>query len=263
MYTVTFYPDELSRDLLSAELFDQGCEGISETSISLRAFFYDRGLAESAAAQFLHFDPEIEQIEDKDYTADWLAQWPPMLVGERWFLVPDWRKDETPAGRLKLPIHPGQAFGTGKHQSTQLCLAAMELIPLQDRHVLDLGTGSGVLSTAAWMLGAAQVRASDIDADSVAVARENCALDGAPVEFFVGSIDQVADASVDVLLANILAPTHRELGGDYARVLRAGGHLIVSGFESHEVDEVRASVGLRELHDLQQDTWHALVLVKE
>jgi ribosomal protein L11 methyltransferase len=262
MYSVTFYPDELNRDFLSAELFDLGCEGISESSISLRAFFADRGLAESAAAAYLQWDPDIDYVEDKDYTEDWQGQWQPVPVGERFFLVPDWRDDPAPAGRLRLPVHPGQAFGTGRHASTQLCLEAMERLPVSGRDVLDVGTGSGILATAACLLGAGSVRACDNDSDSAAVAQENCRADGVQVDVYAGSIQDAPAESADILLANILGPTHHELRDEYLRVLRPGGHLILSGFEDHEADAVQAAVPIPFVHDLRQDTWRALVFIK-
>ena len=117
----------------------------------------------------------------------------PMEVGARFYLVPEWRDDPTPAGRFRIEVNPGMAFGTGVHETTRLCLEALEQYLRPGMRVLDVGTGSGILASAAALLGAERVYACDIDPVAVEIAGMG----------FVGSVDAVAAGAADVVMANI------------------------------------------------------------
>src|ERR1700738_1813831 len=93
----------------------------------------------------------------------------PMTVGARFFLVPEWRDDPTPAGRFRIAVNPGQAFGTGVHETTRLCLEAIEEFVRPGSAVLDVGTGSGILARAAALLGAKRVYGCDVDPVAVEI----------------------------------------------------------------------------------------------
>src|SRR5204863_7377462 len=101
---------------------------------------------------------------------DWVQAtqdaWPPLFVGEKFFVVAPWRTEPTPPGRLRLEINPGIQCGTGQHPCTQLCLQAMERVLRPGDRVLDVGSGSGILSIAAALLGAAMVVACDLDPEA-------------------------------------------------------------------------------------------------
>src|SRR5258708_292152 len=162
-------PDE--EDLLTAELWEQHTAGVADEPGGLRAFFEDEGRAAEMLRLFARFRPELRMEAETDWAQVSRDAWPPMLVGERFFLVAPWRDDPAPAGRLRLEIAPGMACGTGRHPATQLCLEAMESYVKPGSKVVDVGTGSGILSCAAQLLGAARVFACDIDAEAVEVAR--------------------------------------------------------------------------------------------
>jgi ribosomal protein L11 methyltransferase len=158
-------------------------------------------------------------------------------VGERFFLVAPWDEapwDEatTPPGRLRLEIYPGMACGTGRHPATQLCLQAMERYVKAGARVLDVGSGSGILSAAAGLLGAQYVIGCDIDADAVRVARERVNL-----PMFVGSVDAVRSHWADVIVANIDSATHERLAAELQRARKPGSTLILSGFPAWDVPE--------------------------
>src|SRR5580658_2271909 len=153
-------PDE--RDLLIAELWERGSEGIAELSPRrVRAFFEDASGRDALLALFPGARLRMEEQRDWVQSARDLLQ--PMEVGARFFLVPEWRDDPTPPGRFRIVVNPGMAFGTGVHETTRLCLEALEEFVTAGARVLDVGTGSGILAEAAGLLGAGKVFACDTD----------------------------------------------------------------------------------------------------
>jgi ribosomal protein L11 methyltransferase len=197
-----------SLDLL-AELYEAGTLGIIEHDGWVEAWFEDR----ETAAQFgePHEAPEIDWVQRTE------DAWPPVLVGRKFFLVAPWRTEPTPEGRFRLVINPGQQCGTGQHPCTQKCLEAMEQIVKPGDSVLDVGSGSGILSIAARLLGAARVIACDIDPE-------------ASVDF-VGSVDAVRDNSFDLVVANINEEVIGRMRPDFERVAR---RRILSGFQDDD-----------------------------
>jgi len=230
MFSVELECEPEQKDLLIADLWEQGCTGITELSDTrLRAFF-------SAAAPELlaRFAGRWQQEDEQDWVALAHARLQPMLVGERFFLVPVWRDDPTPPGRLRIEVNPGMAFGTGAHETTQLCIEALERHVRPGAAVLDVGTGSGILSIAARMLGAGRVIACDNDPEAVAVARAH-----APA--YIGSVDAAGAACADVLVVNIGPAAAIEMADGIRRCLRAGGVALVSGFERADVPAVESA----------------------
>jgi ribosomal protein L11 methyltransferase len=158
-----------------------------------------------------------------------------MLIGERFFICPEWRDDATPPGRLRIEVNPGMAFGTGAHETTQLCLEALERQVRPGVRVLDVGTGSGILCDAALQLGASAAIGCDHDADAAPIARQKVAT------VYVGSADAAASNAFDIVVANIAARPVIELAGDLVRCIRRGGVLLLSGFEGSEVPLIKAA----------------------
>jgi len=196
----------------------------------VRAFFEDAILLEDL--QRLYPGSVFRQEEQRDWVQSARDMLQPMAVGARFFLVPEWRDDPAPAGRFRIAVNPGMAFGTGVHETTQLCIEALEECVTPGSSVLDVGTGSGILAQVAKMLGAGKVYACDVDPVAVEIARDG----------FVGSVDAVAGQSVELVVANISPEAIAALATDLLRVLRPGGTLLASGFELHEVEQVRQSL---------------------
>jgi ribosomal protein L11 methyltransferase len=209
MFSVSIPVEPADHERIVAGLWEAGTLGIVEGDGVVEAFFDNT----EAAAGF--------GIPKEAPSVDWVQQtedaWPPLLVGEKFFVVAPWRTEPTPPDRFRLEINPGQQCGTGQHPCTQLCLEAMERLIHPGDSVLDVGTGSGILSIAAKMLGAGRIVACDIDPDAAHAA-----------PFFIGSVDAVSTNSFDVVVANISEIVIGELREEFHRVAK---HRILSGFQ--------------------------------
>jgi ribosomal protein L11 methyltransferase len=236
MFSIEIHCSPGGQDMLIAELWGEGSAGIVELDGGgLRAFFEDD--ADRSALAFRFHAASWRREEQRDWVALSRANWEPLAVGARFFLVPEWRSDPAPAGRFCIAVNPGMAFGTGMHETTQLCLEALEAHVRPGARVLDVGTGSGILAQAAALLGAAPVWACDIDPEAVEIAR---AATGPNV--FIGSADAVRPGTADLIAANISPETIARLAPELLRCLRPGGVALLSGFERHEAAAVAAEL---------------------
>ena len=143
---------------------------------------------------------------------------------------------------IRIEVNAGLAFGTGAHETTRLCLEAIERHLRPGMTVADIGTGSGILSEAALKLGAKRAWACDTDHGAVIVARENFARAGVSVPVFAGSADSIAGASADIVVANISPAWIAELAPEWVRILKSGGVAILSGFEAADAAVVSAAI---------------------
>jgi ribosomal protein L11 methyltransferase len=235
MFSVDLQCPAEQKDLIIAELWEYGCAGITELDettdeTTLRAFF--RSDTADLRGELARYGARWEQVEDQDWVALAHAKLEPMLAGDRFFLVPAWRDDATPPGRMRITVNPGMAFGTGAHETTQLCIEALERHVRPGAAVLDVGTGSGILSIAARMLGAARVVACDIDPEAVETARRH-------VPAYAGSVEAAAAGCADVVVVNIGPAAVVEMAPDIIRALRPAGAALVSGFESEDAPAVQ------------------------
>lgn len=248
MFSLEIDCDPEDRDLLIAELWEQGSSGIVELNAgTVRAFFEDASPKAKLISLFPGSRPRQEEERDWVQSARDLLQ--PMEVGRHFYLVPEWRDDPTPEGRFRIVVNPGMAFGTGVHETTRLCIEALEDYLKPGMTVLDVGTGQGILARAAELLGAGKVIACDIDPIAVEIAGMG----------FVGSVDAVAADTADIVMANISPEAIILLAGDLLRARKPGGVLLASGFEAHEVEQVRAA--LPEAREARQKGNWALLVV--
>lgn len=250
MFSLLFYTAGEREDFLIAELQECGTTGITEEAGGLRAFFEDEQDADALLGRFAEFSPAFREEPEADWERATREAWPPICVGERFFLVAPWdRETPTPPGRLRLEIYPGMACGTGRHPATQLCLQAIERLVKPGARVLDVGSGSGILSDAAKLVGADAVIGCDIDPDAVRIARERV-----HVPMFVGSADAVRSAWADAIIANIDAATLEQIAPELERVRRQGSVMILSGFPEWDQPE-----GFSPSETLSQEEWRCFV----
>ena len=185
------------------------------------------------------------EVADRDWLGEWKKSWQPSRVGRRFVVAPPWGEvADDGEGRIVLRIEPGMAFGTGTHETTRLCLAAVEKY-FTGKSFLDVGTGTGILAIAAANLNQqARIEACDTDALAVEIARENAELNevAGRIEFRVGTVDETT-ASADMVCANLTADVIVKL---LPALLGATcGRLILSGILDWQAEAI---VGhLREL----------------
>ena len=197
----------------------------------------------------------IKTLDETDWENSWKQYYRPIEVGRQLLIVPQWMDPENPAGRREVRLDPGMMFGTGDHASTRLCLMALEDIIQGGERVLDLGTGSGILSIAALRLGAASALGVDIDPKGEDIARENAGYNGfAPPAFqaITGNVLELApDTLYDVVLANIVADVILPLAPQVRRYLRPGGVFLCSGILESRLPEIVAALEAAGMSDIQ------------
>jgi ribosomal protein L11 methyltransferase len=244
MFSLELESDGEAKDILIAELWELGSSGIVEEELPdgrclLRAFFEDAAGADSLLRRF---PARLERHAPRDWVAFSRARWEPLCVGARFYLVPEWRDDPTPPGRMRIIINPGLACGTGFHEATQLCLEALEQYQLPHMTVLDVGAGSGILSIASALLGVRLAVACDVDPVAVDIA--SAAFQRADVRalLFNGSVDAIRASSIDLIVANISAAASIELAPQFLRCLAPAGRCIASGFEASEAAAVEVAM---------------------
>jgi ribosomal protein L11 methyltransferase len=234
----------------------------------VQAYFTRRETADEARGEL---GGEIGELADADWAQDWKQHHRPVAVSPRLWVTPSWLAGGAPPGAVEVMIDPQMAFGTGSHETTFLCLQALDAF-LAERGargaaapaVLDVGTGSGVLSIAAVRLGAA--RAVGIDNDPVAVrtARKNAELNGVAERCTFTSDGPVrVQGTFDLVIANIFTNTLDELSGAIAGKVAKGGTLHLSGILVHQTEEVRRAYearGMRQVAVVTRDEWVLLAM---
>lgn len=192
--------------------------------------------------------PQVELVARPIYEQDWAVSWREFFgvvePGGRVIVVPSWIEHELRPGEIALRLDPGQAFGTGHHETTRLCLLALEELLQPGDRVLDVGTGSGILAIAAERLGAASVLAIDVDPVAAEVARANVAANGAEDRIVVQAGPLEADHSdaYDLVLANISTEANVSLASAFRRVVAPAGRVALSGVLAADVPRVRAAM---------------------
>jgi ribosomal protein L11 methyltransferase len=202
------------------------------------------------------------EVEARDWLGEWKKSWRPARVGERFVVAPPWSELDAGDQRIVIRIEPGMAFGTGTHETTRLCLEAVEK-HFDGASFLDVGTGTGILAIAAAKLRPrARVEACDTDADAIVIARENARLNGVGdlIEFRVGSIDATT-ASADFVCANLTADVILPLLP--ALTAATCGRLVLSGILDTQTEEVRsalAALGITDCDTQADGEWVAIIV---
>ena len=204
----------------------------------------------------------VREVVDQDWLGEWKKSWQPVEVGERFIIAPPWAEITDAHGRIVIRIEPGMAFGTGTHETTRLCLAAIEKY-FTGGSLLDVGTGTGILAIAAAKLSSdAHIEACDTDAEAITIAEENARLNGVGhICFRVGSVEETTASAGLVcanLTANVIAPLLSSLLGATC------GRLILSGILETQLEMVTAQLhnaGVSSAVEIMQDgEWLAIIV---
>jgi ribosomal protein L11 methyltransferase len=260
---------------LTAFLFDYSPTAMVDTSSAQpdgrrawRVFFTtpdERDVARTALADSewqTRVDVSVVDVEDEGWAERSQAELTAIEVGNM-IVAPPWDlpQGDAAASRMLIVIEPSMGFGTGHHQTTRLCLRALQDLGVRGKRVLDLGTGSGVLAIAAAKLGAASVLGVDDDPDAVDAARKNVTLNDVAVRIERADIKTAGTEPADVVVANLTGALLVRFAEGVMRHATPGGLLILSGFTEDE----RFSVGhafraLDIVRDDREDGWIGLTL---
>jgi ribosomal protein L11 methyltransferase len=278
---ITLTVPNFLKDAVTGELSELGASGIWEIEETgpehtrLVAYFEESANIQSVrdALQLLFQREElslpafaISSVADQDWGEKWKKSWRSFPIGRRFYVIPSWSDAECPLDRLPLYIDPGQAFGTGTHETTQLTLEAMEVWMEPRRIVLDVGAGSAILAIAAKLLGARLVCACDSDPVAVEVARENLERNSvSSAVLYCGSVDAVANGAVGFVVCNLTADVIGEILPEIHRAMRPQGIAVFSGIlnsQTHNIRQVAKPLGFAVLQEKARGEWCALVMRK-
>jgi len=206
-------------------------------------------------------DMNLRAVADRDWLEEWKQSWQPVEIG-RFIIAPPWSELSDVSNHLVIRIEPGMAFGTGTHETTRLCLDAIQK-HFAGGSLLDVGTGTGILAIAAAKLfPEAHIEGCDTDETAIVIARENAELNGVAgqINFWTDSIDD-STASADLVVANLTADVITSIMPALVGV--ACGKLILSGILETQIEMVQASLhgsGIDEFEIMQDGEWIALIV---
>ncbi len=221
-------------------------------------------LKERLNAADIDYTIDLSNVREDDWLNNWRKYFKPMPVGERLLINPSWYTDTDPEGRAVLNIDPGLAFGTGKHETTRLCMEALERYVNTGSKVLDVGCGSGILGIAAVLLGADSAFGVDIDETAVRTANENARINGVGDSFtaIAGDLVDKVTEKYDIVVANIVADAIIALSASVPRFMTDDAVYIVSGIIDARADDVKNAV--KDSFDIVEENtlggWYCFVL---
>ena len=215
-------------------------------------------------------------LNDEQWLNKWKDYYKPFKVGNRIMIKPVWEECDAADDRVIFNINPGHVFGTGLHQTTQLCMLELEKYINEDSIVADLGCGSGILSIIALLLGAKSAFAVDIDANAIKIAYENAELSNVDKnKYYVTSGNVIDDKALqdeigynkyDVVVANIIADVICAISDIVNKELKSGGIFIASGIIKDRVEDVYDALknaGLSIISTNIKDEWVCITSKKE
>jgi len=205
------------------------------------------------------------EVKEEDWASSWKKYYHPVKISETFTIVPTWEDYErVNSDELIIELDPGMAFGTGTHPTTVMCIQALEKTVQKDQHIIDVGTGSGVLSIAAALLGAKNVLALDLDEVAVESAKQNIDINhvSEQIEVRKGNLLEGIEDKADIVVANILADIIIRFTDDAASIVKQGGYFITSGIiqpKKLEVKEAIIAAGFDIEETLVMEDWVAFI----
>ena len=265
--------DGAAHEAVEYALMEAGALGTETTDRGVTAYFAETPSRERVRTELFEAlriydlpsssvrDMNLREVANRDWLEEWKQSWQPVEIG-RFIIAPPWSDLGDVSNHLVIRIEPGMAFGTGTHETTRLCLDAIQK-HFAGGSFLDVGTGTGILAIAAAKLfPSAHIEACDTDETAIAIARENAQLNGIEqqINFWTGSIDD-STASADLVVANLTADVIASIMPALVGV--ACGKLILSGILETQIEMVQASLhehGIDEFEIAQDGEWVALIV---
>lgn len=225
-----------------------------------REEFKSRGLTDFELGSW---DFQLEEKKSEDWSKKWKEKWDVTHVTDRVTVVPDWIEYSPKSeDEIVIKMEPGCAFGTGTHQTTQLCMKALEKYMKKGDKVADIGMGSGILSILAMKMGASCVYGCDNDETVIDVAKENAQKNGVQCSFELGTADKVTE-KFDFVVANILHFVLAEIMGDLKNIMEDDALMSLSGILDEKKQMVLDAIereNLKIIEEIHQDQWTSYVV---
>ncbi len=224
-------------------------------------------IRERLDAQGISYNIIADKCDVEGCLENWKKYFNPIKVGEKLLIRPVWRDDYDPEGRIVLNLEPGLAFGSGTHETTRLCLEALEKYTFKGARILDVGCGSGILSVAALLLGADSATGIDIDELAVKSSRENAERNNVADRYtgIHGNLAEKAQGKYDIITANIVADAIIMLSGDIEKFMDENTVYIMSGIIDVRLDDVLAGLpeSLEIIDRYEEKGWLCLAAKKK
>lgn len=261
-----------TKGTLRVFLTDLNCNPI-ELLKTERELLKERGFSDEELGSW---EITVDEKENQDWSKKWKEKWTVTHVTDKIAVVPSWLTYESKEGEITITLDPGCAFGTGTHQTTQLCMKAIEKYLKKGDKVADIGTGSGILSICAIKFGASSAYGCDIDDTVIDVCRENAKINGidvdypqgegnhAPVKFELNTADKITE-KFDFVCANILHNVLAEIMGDLKNIMKDDAKMSLSGILDEKKPVVLEAIereGLKIIDTISQDQWISFVVTK-
>ena len=261
-----------TKGTLRVFLTDLNCNPV-ELLKTERELLKERGFSDEELGSW---EITVDEKENQDWSKKWKEKWTVTHVTDKIAVVPSWLTYEPKEGEITITLDPGCAFGTGTHQTTQLCMKAIEKYLKKGDKVADIGTGSGILSICAIKFGASSAYGCDIDDTVIDVCRENAKINGidvdypqgdgnpAPVKFELNTADKITE-KFDFVCANILHNVLAEIMGDLKNIMKDDAKMSLSGILDEKKSIVLEAIereGLKIIDTISQDQWISFVVTK-
>lgn len=269
-----------SRSETFGEIYDLNPADYPESDIRVKGYFsnyiYNNELLQSIENNVLQlkdvdvtrFELSVDSIKDEDWENEWKNYFHAFKASEQFIVVPSWENYEIQGDEKIINLDPGMAFGTGDHATTSMCLKLIEKHVTRGDDVIDVGTGSGILSIAAHMLGASDVKAVDLDQVAIDVAIENFKMNNCAdvITAEPGNLLVAETKKRDIIVANILAHIVDLMIEDSFKLLNDNGVFITSGIIEEKEEMIcnhLKEVGYRILEVMRESGWIAIAAKKE
>ena len=206
----------------------------------------------------------LDEKENQDWSKKWKEKWTVTHVTDKISVVPSWLKYSPKENEITITLDPGCAFGTGTHQTTQLCMKALEKYFQKGCSMADIGMGSGILSILAKKLGASVVYGCDNDETVIDVAKKNAKVNGVKCQFELNTADKLTE-KYDFVCANILHNVLYEIMGDLKNIMKDDGILSLSGILDEKKDIVLKAIqreNLKIIDTITQNQWISFIVTK-